>query len=187
MAAQQAADPDPEDASGLLGTSAVNGQNHIRAARASDSEGAFRLGVHVEHPASRDFRGVQGLGTLQADFLICRKDTFQGGVGDLAAVQNGQHHGDRDAVIAAQCGTVRRQPVTFHQGPDRIPGHVSITTGRCFTDHIHMALKDQGRRFLASGGGRREDDHIAPVIFDALVIVAGRKFDQEVADSLCIE
>ncbi len=59
----------------------------------------------------------------------------------------GERHGqgDGNAVVGAQSGLVRPQPITFKYMPDGISGKIMVRVRGFFTDHVHMALDDDAR------------------------------------------
>ena len=103
-------------------------------------------------------------GAQQADLLVCGEYRLNGRVGDGVIVQQGQHHGYRRAVVAAQSGVFRPQPVAVQDQRQRVLFEIVVCAGGLDAYHVRVPLEDHRRMPLIAGGGVLPDDHVAQFV-----------------------
>ena len=59
---------------------------------------------------------------------------------DVIAVQYGKLYGDANAVVGAQGGALRFQPLTINISLNRVVQEVKLNVYQLVTNHVHMAL-----------------------------------------------
>ena len=85
-------------------------------------------------------------------------------MGQAVIVQNCQRHGRSNAVVAAQSGAVRPDPLPVTAQIQPLRGHVFGAARSFFTNHIQMPLENDGGSALVAGGRLFENDHVISFI-----------------------
>ena len=151
---------------------------------AADGEDLLLLGVHVQHILGRKIRRVEAPGAQHAHLLVHGEQTFQGPVGDIVPIQNGQGHGYGDAVVAAQGGAPGAHGVPVYEEVQPLLLHVLGAVRVLFGHHVHVALDhDRGGMLIARRGGLPDDDVVELVLTELQVPLFGEGH-QIVADRL---
>ena len=89
------------------------------------------------------------------------EQALDGGMGLRGTVQDGQHHGYGDAVVAAQGGVGGRDPaVGIYLQLQAVGGEIVGGVGGLLAYHVGVSLEENGGNLLQSLGGRLFDQHV---------------------------
>ena len=126
----------------------------VRRPGAADAEFAFIFKVEVEQDAAVQPVGLDGGSTEQADFFAGGEQRFQRRMAEVFVGKDGKHHGDADAVIGAERGTVGAHPVSINDGTDRVFAEVMHGIAVFLRDHVEVRLQDNAGFVFAPGSCR---------------------------------
>ena len=158
--APQAADGDAEP--GQRAARAADGQDarDADAPGAADGQDAFILRVEIDEGFAPQAGRVQRSGAEETCLLICCENGLQGRVGQGRVLQNGQDHGNGDAVVRAEGRPIGGEPVALQLQVQRVFGEIKVAARQLFADHIQVPLQNDRVRRLVAWGGRLADDDI---------------------------
>ena len=186
MAAVQAADPQSQGGTGkgdpVVGL--LNGD--AQTAGSAYKHIPLGAGIHVEQPFGGDAAAIKTEGTFQAHLLPDGEEALQRRVFQVVAGQEGHHVHHGIGVVRAQGGAGGLQPAVLNPQLQRILGEVVDGVVVFLTNHVGMALDEDGRQvFTALGAGflHKDVEQLIPVALDA---VGGGEVHQVLADGLLI-
>ena len=102
---------------------------------------ALLLAVEVEEvlaPCSRP--GWRFVGAGEAGLLVDGDEELEGAVRDVLGGHDRQGRGHADAVVGAEGGARRPEPVAVAHHPDGIAGEVVVGAFVLLADHVHVGL-----------------------------------------------
>ena len=140
----------------------------IRAPRTSDREATVFLAVEVDQDRPGQERPVERVRALEADLLGDRHQELERAVLELLVLGESHHGRDRDAVVGAERRAVGLQPLAVADERDPPFGGVVRARRVALADHVQVALEDERRRRLASGGRRYADHEVPPRVLQEL-------------------
>ena len=155
---------------------------HPGSPRTSGQENAFFLIVQVQHPAAAADGQVDGIRAFHTGLLVNRDYHLQTGMGNAVRIKKGKRAGYRDAIVSAQTGSFRIQPVSIHLQIQALPGHVLRTVRVLYCNHVHMALQDHGFLILIARSCFLYYNDIFHLVLQADKASAFREFLQIIAD-----
>ena len=135
-----------------------------QAAGAGHGEHALLLGVQIQQPPSLQVGAVQRHGAVHARLLVHGDDGLQRGMGQGIIGQNGENGRHGDAVVTAQRCLFRPDVVAVCGQIQPLAGHILGAVLRLGTDHVHVALQNNGSGALIAGGGVLPDDNVVAVL-----------------------
>ena len=147
-----------------------------RSAGTANGENALRFGVDVDEAAAAQVKGVQFIGSGHAGLLVDGQQYLQGRVGDGIAVQHGKGHCHSNAVVAAQGGAPRLDPIPVHIQIQRVFQKIVADAAVLHADHIQVALEHHRRMVLISRRAILPDDDIAHRVLTVPQAPAACKF-----------
>ena len=98
--------------------------------------------------------------------------------------QNGEDHRNGDAVVAAERGLVRPDPLAVGANVKSFARHVLRAVLSLGADHVDMALHDDGGGVFIAAGAVLPDDDVVARLLTVLEAKLLGKADAEIADLL---
>ena len=188
VAAHQAGDFDAESLAAL-------GRHHqlvvhlgggVDATGTADAVLALVLVVEVEENVALEPAAAEAVGTGEASLLVDGDECFEGGMGYLLVLEDGEDGGDADAVVGAEGGAVGGEPLTVQHGLDGVFHEVELLAAVLLADHVHVGLKADHGRFLVAFAGGLADEHIAQFVAEGLEAMFLAPVDEPGGDALLV-
>ena len=145
----------------------------VESARAADAQRPLFLAVQVQKILGLQQAAGELRGAGQATFLVDGEEELQRAVGAIGALHHGERGGDTYAVVGAQGGAVRLQPIAV---ADQANGIAVEVVGGAFVflaDHVQVALQDGRHSAFAAGTGGLADHDVANRVRGRLQAQAG--------------
>ena len=147
---------------------------HVVASGAADAQRVLVLVVHVDEGLRLQNARLQVAGAVETRLLVARHQHLQRSVLDGLVGQNGEAASNTDTVVRTQRGAGGLQVLAIDAGNDGVLGEVDVDAVVGLANHIHMALKTDGRLVLATynqygvsvntGEGGLADDQVVALI-----------------------
>ena len=144
-------------------------------ARTACGHNAELLAVKVQHPPRGQERVVKRVRAVHSDLLRRGEQAFIGGVGGQFAVQKRQHHGNGNAVVAAERSSPRAQILPVNPQLQRVVQEVVHRVAVLFAYHVGVSLQQQRRGAGTVGGGGSFDEHVVLPVAGMLQTARRRK------------
>ena len=112
------------------------------------------------------------MSTGQSGFLITCKDALDRTMFNIVACQDSQLDGAAYAVISTQCGSLSLEPFSIYVSLDGIFVEVEIHIHQFITNHIHVALQDDGFSVLVAWSSCFADEHITGFIYQRFELMS---------------
>ena len=107
-------------------------------------------------------------------------------MGQGAVGQNRQDHRHSDAVVPAQRGPVRPDPLPIGHQVQALLGHIFGAVLCLDAHHVDVALEDHGGGPLIAGGGLLPDDYVVYIVLPPAQAQLLGKGDAQIADLLSV-
>ena len=133
----------------------------IDRAGTANAEFAFVFVVKIEQDVAVQPARLHGQRAFQADFFAGGKEAFERRMAEVLVSEDGENHGDADAVIRAQRRAVGVYPVAFDDGTDRVFAEVMHCVLVFLRDHIEVRLQDDAGFVFAPGTGSLAHANVA--------------------------
>ena len=138
----------------------------VNCAGAADTEFAFVFVVKIEQNVALQPARLYGQRAFQTNFFTGGKEAFKRRMAEVWGGEDGENHGDTDAVIRAKRGAVGVYPVAFDDGANRVFAEVMHGVLIFLRDHIEVRLQDDaGVVFAPGAGGLAHADVAARIAF----------------------
>ena len=157
-----------------------------QAASTGNGENPLLFRVQVYQLPALQIRAFQGKGPLQAHLLVHGKHRLQRRMGQAAVRQDRQNHRHGNAIVPAQGGPVRPNPLPVGAKVQALLCHVFGAVLRLHADHVDVPLENNGGGILTAGAGVLPDYHVVQLILPPLEAQLLGKAHAEVADLLCV-
>jgi len=118
---------------------------------AANAQFAFFFVIEVEQDVALQPARLHGQRAFQADFFAGGKEAFERRMAEVRVGEDGENHGDADAVIRAERGAVGMYPVAFDDGADRVFAEVMHGVAVFLRDHVKVRLQDDAGFVFAPG------------------------------------
>ena len=121
---------------------ALAGKRAIRAhtACAGHREDALLLGVEVQELLSLEVGAVERKRAVHTDLLIDGENRLKRRMGERIVGKDGEDHRHGDAVVAAERGLIRPDPLAVRAQVKPLPRHVLRALVRLGADHVDVTL-----------------------------------------------
>ena len=132
----------------------------VGAPGAPDRQPPVLLAVEVDEDRARHERRIERVRAFEPDLLRHRHQQLEGAVGQRLVLDERHHRRDRDAVVGAERGAVRGQPLTVPHECDPPLGRVVGARRIALADHVEVPLQRHEGGALTAGRGRHPDDQV---------------------------
>ena len=119
------------------------------------------LGIQVEQCPAREQAPLEVRRPRQGRLLVHGEEQLKGAVGDGRVVGDRLRGRHPDAVVRAERGPRRDDPVAFDDDLDRVLEEVEVGGFVLLGDHVHVALEDDGGGLLSALGAGHIDHEVA--------------------------
>ena len=153
---------------------------------AGNGKHALDLRIQVQQFLTLQIGTVQREGTVHAHFLIHGEHRLDRRMRQRVVRQYRQDHSHGNPVVSAQRGFVRPDPLTVRHQIQALDSHILGAVIGLGTDHVDVALQNNGRRVLISGRGIFPDDDIVAGLLTVPQAQFPGKAHAHVADDLGI-
>ena len=121
---------------------ALAGKRAIRAhtACAGHREDALLLGVKIQELSALEVGAVERKRAVHADLLIDGENRLKRRMGERIVGKDGEDHRHGDAVVAAERGLIRPDPLAVRAQVKPLPRHVLRALVRLGADHVDVTL-----------------------------------------------
>lgn len=118
---------------------------------AANAQFAFFFVIEVEQDVALQPARLHGQRAFQADFFAGGKEAFERRVAQFFVGENGEYHGNANAVVGTERGAVGVYPVAFDDGADRVFAEVMHGVAVFLRDHVKVRLQDDAGFVFAPG------------------------------------
>ena len=91
---------------------------------------------------------------------------------NIVACQDSQLDGAAYAVVSTQCGSLSLEPFSIYVSLDGVFVEIEINIHQLITNHVHVALQDDGFSVLVAWSGCFADEHITCFIYQRFELVS---------------
>ena len=112
------------------------------------------------------------MSTGQSGFFITCKDALDRTMLNIVACQDSQLDGAAYTVVSTQCGSLSLEPFSVYVSLDGVFVEVEIHIHQLITNHVHVALQDDGFSVLVAWGGCFSDEHITGFIYQRFKLMS---------------
>ena len=112
------------------------------------------------------------MSTGQSGFFITCKDALDRTMLNIVACQDSQLDGAAYAVVSTQCSAFCLKPFSINVSLNSIFVEIEINIYQFITNHVHVALQDDGFSVLVAWSGGFADEHITGFIYQRFELMS---------------
>jgi len=153
------------------------GNNKVgsHAAGTARSNGVLLFAVKVYHLFGGNDRIIKTARTEKSDLLVGSEKALDRRVSGNTTVDNGKHHRDRRAVVAAERCSARTEPTVLNIKFKSVAHEVMLHTAVLLAHHVGVSLKQYGALMFASLCGGNAHENIVASVTQAIAAAVGGK------------
>jgi hypothetical protein len=141
------------------------------SAGASNHKLSHLLGIQIKKDITGDESFLKTVGTYQPLLLIHSEKSLEGTMLKIGVDETCHCGGTSHTVVSAKSRSVGTDPLSVHNGDDRVVEEVMLLVTRFFSHHVLMSLQNHYRGAFETGSGRHTHHHVANLIGVTLYVV----------------